>query len=206
MRVVDLIERSLKRGLPVSAHLSVANYSRAVWRWYGVVIPWWLHHTLPCGGGGDGMMARLLSSDGGTDTWIATDIGPTQLSCGLLSVKPQPGLCHMLVTPWISGWPLMLLKLKPWFIKLPSLQLPLGLSTEKGFYEFCNKSPIKNRNKTLGNHGSGLRGDKLVSYSKARERIDLVGVCIVVPFTEERSEVFGGEGICAGERSVCYTG
>ena len=32
MRVVDLIERSLKRGFPVSAYLTVANYSTAVWR------------------------------------------------------------------------------------------------------------------------------------------------------------------------------
>lgn len=33
MWVLDLIERSLKRGFPLSAYLSVANYSRAVWRW-----------------------------------------------------------------------------------------------------------------------------------------------------------------------------
>ena len=42
--------------------------------------------------------------------------------------------------------------------------------------------------------------------SSASERIDIVGMCNDVPFTEERSEVFGGEGICAGERSVCHTG
>ena len=48
--------------------------------------------------GADGLMARLLSSDGGTDTWIATDIGPTYLMCFALSLTPDEGhltLCHM---------------------------------------------------------------------------------------------------------------